>query len=60
MQAQQLLEARKERGTEIAYNNHIRKSRKGWLVLSQTNNASYIVQFSDSNHAHSCDCPDYQ
>ena len=60
MQAQELLEARKERGTEIAHNNHIKKSEKGWLVHSQTSDASYIVQFSEFDHTHSCDCPDYQ
>jgi transposase len=58
--AQELLEARKERGAEIARTNHIRKSDKGWLVPSQTSDASYIVQFSEFDHKHSCDCPDYQ
>ena len=41
MLAQELLEARKERGMNIAHNCQIKKSEKGWLVPFQTG-ASYM------------------
>ena len=55
---QQLLEARKSRGLEIAKTNHITKNGKGWLVPSQTNGTHYIVQLSDNGDEPTCDCPD--
>ena len=58
--AQELLEVRKERGAEIAHNCQITKSQNGWLVPSQSGDASYVVKLSKSDHNHSCDCPDYQ
>ena len=60
MQAQELLEARKVRGFEIAQAGQIKKNGNSWLVPSQSNGTSYNVEFSEFEHKHSCDCPDYQ
>ena len=57
---QELLEARKSRGFEIAQTNHIKKNDKGWLVPSQSNGKSYIVQLSDNGEEPTCNCPDHQ
>jgi len=60
MSYQDLLEARKSRGLEIAKTNHITKNNKGWVVPSQSNGAPYIVQLSDNGDEPTCDCPDHQ
>jgi len=60
MSYQELLEARKSRGLEIAQTNHITKNNKGWLVPSQSNGTPYIVQLSDNGDEPTCNCPDHQ
>jgi len=60
MQAQELLDVRKARGFEIAQAGQIKKNGNGWLVPSQSNGTSYNVKFSEFEHKHSCNCPDYQ
>ncbi len=60
MQAQELLDARKARGFEIAQTGQIKKNGNGWVVPSQSNGNSYNVEFSECDHKHSCNCPDYQ
>jgi transposase len=60
MLAQELLEARKERGLYIAKTCKIKKNGNGWVVPSQSNDTSYNVEFSEFEHKHSCTCPDYQ
>jgi transposase len=60
MSYQELLEARKSRGFEIAQAKHITKNDKGWLVPSQSNGTPYIVQLSDNGSEPMCNCPDYQ
>lgn len=60
MSYQDLLEARKSRGLEIAQANHITKNDKGWLVPSQSNSTSYLVQFSDNGDEPTCECPDHR
>ncbi len=58
--AQELLEARKERGLYIAKTRKIKKNGHGWVVPSQSNGATYDVEFSEFEHKQSCTCPDYQ
>jgi transposase len=60
MQAQELLDARKARGLEIAQPGKVKKNCNGWVVPSQSNGTLYNVEFSEFEHKHSCDCPDYQ
>jgi transposase len=60
MIAQELLEARKERGLNIAKTCKITKNGNGWIVPSQSNGATYDVEFSEFEHKHSCTCADYQ
>ena len=60
MSYQELIEARKSRGFEIAQTNHITKNDKGWLVPSQSNGTPYIVQLSDNGDEPTCNCPDHQ
>ena len=60
MQAQELLDVRKARGFEIAQTGQVKKNGNGWVVPSQSNGASYNVEFSEFEHRHSCNCPDYQ
>ena len=60
MSYQELFEARKSRGLEIAQTNHITKNDKGWLVPSQSNGTPYIVQLSDNGDEPTCNCPDHQ
>ena len=57
---QELIEARKSRGLEIAQTNHITKDGKGWLVPSQSSGTSYLVQLSGNGDEPTCDCPDHQ
>jgi transposase len=58
--AQELLEVRKERGWNIAKTCKITKNDNGWVVPSQSNGATYDVEFSEFEHKQSCTCPDYQ
>ena len=37
------MDARKERGLQLAQRGHITKHAGGWKVLSQTGNGSYFV-----------------
>jgi len=60
MSYQDLLEARKSRGLEIAQTNHITKNDKGWLVPSQSNGTQYVVKLSDNGDEPTCDCADHQ
>ena len=60
MSYQELIEARKSRGFEIAKTNHITKNDKGWLVPSQSNGKPYVVQLSDNGDEPTCNCPDHQ
>ena len=60
MLAQELLEARKERGLNIAKTCKITKNGNGWIVPSQSNGATYDVEFSEFENTQSCTCPDYQ
>ena len=60
MLTQELLDVRKERGLNIAKTCKITKNGKGWLVPSQSNGATYDVEFSEFEHKQSCTCPDYQ
>ena len=53
MQAQELLDARKARGFEIAQTGQIKKDGNGWLVPSKSNGNSYNVEFSEFEHKHS-------
>ena len=38
------MDARKERGIQLAQRGHITKHANGWKVLSQTGNGSYTVR----------------
>jgi transposase len=58
--AQELLDARKARGFEIAQTGQVKKNGNGWVVPSQSNGTSYNVEFSKLEHKHSCNCADYQ
>ena len=60
MQAQELLDVRKARGFEIAQTGQVKKSGNSWMVPSQSNGASYNVEFLKFEHKRSCNCPDYQ
>jgi len=60
MSYQELIEARRSRGFEIAQTNHITKNDKGWLVPSQSTGTPYIVQLSDNGDEPTCNCPDHQ
>jgi hypothetical protein len=60
MQAQELLDVRNARGFKIAQTGQVKKNGNGWVVPSQSNGTSYNVEFSEFEHKHSCNCPDYQ
>jgi len=52
------MDAREERGLEIAENSQIVKTPVGWKVPSQSGNGSYIVNL---DHGHPfCTCPDFE
>jgi hypothetical protein len=38
------MDARKERGLQLAQRGHIVKEHNGWKVLSQTGNGNYLVR----------------
>jgi transposase len=51
------MDARHERGLQLAQRGHITKHAGGWKVLSQTGNGSYFVHLDGSP---SCTCPDFE
>jgi uncharacterized Zn finger protein len=51
------MDARHERGLQLAQRGHITKHANGWKVLSQTGNGSYYVHLEGSP---SCTCPDFE
>jgi uncharacterized Zn finger protein len=51
------MDARQERGIQLAQRGHITKHANGWKVLSQTGNGSYFVHLDGSP---SCTCPDFE
>jgi uncharacterized Zn finger protein len=50
------MDARKERGAQLAQRGHIVKQADGWQVLSQTGNGHYLVKLDTTP---SCTCPDF-
>ena len=51
------MDARQQRGLQIAEQGHILKYNDGWKVLSQSGNGHYFVRL-DNNP--SCTCPDFE
>lgn len=52
------MEARQERGLQIAEHSKIVKTPVGWKVPSQSGNGTYIVNL---DHGHPfCTCPDFE
>ena len=51
------MDARMERGIEIAKRLHIRRTTRGYIVPSTTGNGKYAVIMGESP---SCACPDYE
>ena len=51
------MDARKERGLQLAQRGDITKHANGWKVLSQSGNGSYFVHLEGSP---SCTCPDFE
>ena len=51
------MDARHERGLELAQRGHIVKQADGWQVLSQSGNGHYLVRLDNSP---SCTCPDFE
>jgi transposase len=52
------MDAREERGLQIAQNSKIVKTPVGWKVPSQSGNGSYVVSL---DHGHPfCTCPDFE
>jgi SWIM zinc finger len=51
------MNARKERGVQLAQRGHIVKQAEGWQVLSQTGNGHYLVKLDNTP---SCTCPDFE
>src|SRR5581483_6273423 len=53
------MEARQQRGLEIAATTELRKKGELWLVPSSTGTGTYVVDTSAFGPA-SCTCPDYE
>jgi uncharacterized Zn finger protein len=51
------MDARKERGRELAQRGRIVKLTQGWRVSSQSGSGSYFVRLAK---ALSCTCPDFE
>src|SRR5262245_24758057 len=51
------MDARKERGRELAQRGHIVKLTQGWRVPSQSGAGSYFVRLAKKP---SCTCPDFE
>jgi transposase len=51
------MDARKERGAQLAQRGQIVKQADGWQVLSQSGNEHYLVQLENGPH---CTCPDFE
>ena len=52
------IEARKERGLQIAKTSRIEHNKEGWKVPSQYGSGSYLV--TSNGHETTCTCPDCQ
>ena len=52
------IEARKERGLQIARTSRIEHNKEGWKVPSQYGSGSYLV--TSNGHETTCTCPDCQ
>lgn len=52
------MEAREQRGMELAATRTIRKTGSGWIVPSQTGNGTYRVNLMPKTA--SCTCPDFE
>jgi len=51
------MDARQERGVQLAQRGHIVQQPDGWQVLSQTGNGHYLVKLDTTP---SCTCPDFE
>ena len=51
------MDARHERGLQLAQRGHIVKQAEGWQVLSQSGNGHYLVRVDPPP---SCTCPDFE
>jgi len=51
------MDARKERGLQLAHRGHILKQAHGWQVLSQSGNGYYAVNLDNGPR---CTCPDFE
>lgn len=51
------MDARQERGVQLAQRGHITKQADGWKVLSQTGNGYYAVTLDNGPR---CTCPDFE
>jgi len=51
------MDARKERGRELAKRGRIVKLTQGWRVSSQSGSGSYFVRLTKTP---SCTCPDFE
>jgi hypothetical protein len=51
------MDARQERGLQLARRGHIVQQADGWQVLSQTGNGHYLVKLDTPP---SCTCPDFE
>jgi transposase len=51
------MDARHDRGIQLAQRGHIIKQAHGWQVLSQTGNGHYLVQLDNGPR---CTCPDFE
>ena len=51
------MDARKERGRQLAQRGRIEKLTQGWRVLSQSGSGSYFVRLAKKP---SCTCPDFE
>lgn len=51
------MDARQQRGLEIAALSKVRKNSRGWLVPSQSGNSDYQVRFDTGTPQ--CTCPDF-
>jgi transposase len=51
------MDARQERGLQLAERGHIIKQADGWQVLSQSGNGHYLVKLEERP---SCTCPDFE
>jgi len=50
------MEAREQKGLQIAQTSRIRRTDRGWIVPSQSGRGTYLVRFN--GHEPTCTCPD--